>query len=267
MIKNDIQFDELVFEALSLPFSGWDFSILGNRWKTNEPYWNYPSLARQHMQSIHSMLDLDTGGGELLSSLAPFPPQAWATESYPPNIPVAKQRLQPYGVQVISEYTDDAIPLPASSLDLVLDRHGSYSERELLRLLKPGGIFLTEQVGGENCFRLNELLQDEPDFMYSYWTKDLITRQLREAGFELLDVQEDFPRQNLLILVRWCFICGSSPGRWQILAWINIATGYSPSTRVSRHRVHCRCMITAYWYWRANRGKFGGYGCPPYKLN
>lgn len=139
------------------------------------------------------MLDQDTGGGELLSSLAPFPPHTWATESYPPNIPAAKDRLDRLGVTVIDDYSDTAIPLPNASLDLVLNRHGSYSERELMRLLKPGGIFLTEQVGGQNCIHLNELLQDMVEFEYFYWTKDFISRRLQDAGFQLLTVREEFP--------------------------------------------------------------------------
>ena len=195
---NESQFNELITSALSLPFSGWDFSILGDRWKINEPSWDYPALARQRMRAVQSMIDLDTGGGELFSSFAPFPPHTWATESYPPNISVASQRLEPLGVQVISEYTDHAIPLPNASLDLVLDRHGSYSEIELLRLLKPGGIFLTEQVGGQNCIRLNELLQDKVEFQYSYWTKKMITRQLTKAGFELFTVEEEFPQAEFV---------------------------------------------------------------------
>ena len=186
-------FDALIQEALILPFSGWDFSFLGDRWKTNEPSWDYPSLARSHMPGITSMIDLDTGDGELFSALAPFPPHTWATESYPPNIPMAKNRLEPLGVKVISDYSDASIPLPSSSLDLVLNRHGSYSERELMRLLKPGGIFLTEQVGGQNDLHLNELLQEKVEFEYSYWTKDLITRQLIDMGFELLTLKEEFP--------------------------------------------------------------------------
>jgi SAM-dependent methyltransferase len=145
------------------------------------------------MQGISSMLDQDTGGGELLSSLAPFPAHTWATESYPPNILVAKNRLKPLGVQVISDYTISSIPLSDSSLDLILNRHGGYSEPELLRLLRPGGTFLTQQVGGQNCIRLNELLQEKVDFMYSYWTKDVITNRLVDAGFQLLNVQEEFP--------------------------------------------------------------------------
>jgi SAM-dependent methyltransferase len=186
-------FEELIQDGLTLPFSGWDFSILSGRWKTNEPSWNYPVLARRNMQGIISMLDQDTGGGELLSSLAPFPPHIWATESFSPNIPVARARLEPLGVTVIHDYTDAAIPLPDASFDLVLNRHGSYSERELRRLLKPGGIFLTEQVGGENDILLNELLQEKVEFIYSYWTKVYITRRLIDAGFDLHTVQEEFP--------------------------------------------------------------------------
>jgi SAM-dependent methyltransferase len=192
-MNDPLTFDQLIQDGLSLPFFGWDFSLIADRWKTNEPSWDYPAVARNRMQEISSMLDLDTGGGELFSSLAPFPPSTWATESYPPNIPVARSRLEPLGVKVISNYSDAAIPLPDASLDLVLDRHGSYSETELIRLLKSGGSFITEQVGGQNDIRLNELLQEKVEFEYSYWTKDLITRRLKKAGFELLNVLEEFP--------------------------------------------------------------------------
>jgi len=192
-MSNLKSFNDLIQDALAYPFSGWDFSFLGDRWKTNEPSWDYPTLARNHMRGITSMLDLDTGGGELLSTLTPFPLHIWATESYAPNVPVARGHLEPLGVQVISNYSDTAIPLPDAGLDLVLNRHGSYSEEELLRLLKPGGIFLTEQVGGQNDIRLNELLRDRVEFEYYYWTKDLITHRLTNAGFELLTVEEEFP--------------------------------------------------------------------------
>jgi SAM-dependent methyltransferase len=214
MIKTGDQFNQLIQEALSLPFSGWDFTSFGDRWKTSEPSWDYPALARSRMRGIQSMLELDTGGGELFSSLAPFPPHTWATESYQPNILIARQRLEPLGVQVISDYSDASIPLPDSSLDLVLDRHGSYSEAELMRLLRPGGIFLTEQVGGQNCFRLNELLQDKPEFQYSYWTKELITRQLCVAGFELLNLQEEFPLAEFADIGMLVFYLRTIP--WQV---------------------------------------------------
>jgi len=190
MIKT---FDDLIQDGLSLPISDWDFSIIKDRSKSTSPSWNYRTLAHKHMRGITSMLDQDTGGGEVLSALSPLPLNTWATESYPPNIRVAKNRLEPLGVKVISDYADSSIPLPDSSLDLILNRHGGYSEPELIRLLKPGGIFLTQQVGGQNCIHLNELLQTKVDFMYSYWTKDLITSRLQNAGFTLLTTKEEFP--------------------------------------------------------------------------
>ena len=186
-------FDDLIHEALTLPFSGWDFSVIASRWRTTPPSWDYQALAHSRAQGIASMLDQDTGGGEVLASLQPLPVHTWACENYPPNVPVAKSRLEPLGVQVISDYTISSIPLPASSLDLILNRHGGYGESELYRLLKPGGIFLTQQVGGSNNIRLNELIQDQAKFRYSYWTKNVITRLLNDAGFELITVMEDFP--------------------------------------------------------------------------
>ena len=214
MLANPTNFDQLIQEAQTLSFSGWDFSVLGDRWKTSEPSWDYPHLARMHILGSHSMIDLDTGGGELFSSFAPFPPRTWATESYPPNIPVAKKRLEPLGIQVISDYLDEAIPLPDSSLDLVLDRHGSYAEAELMRLLRPGGIFLTEQVGGQNCIQINQRLQDKVEFQYAYWTKTHITDQLQAAGFELLNVQEEFPPGEFTDIAALVFYLRIIP--WQV---------------------------------------------------
>ncbi len=192
-MHSHLSFDELIHEGLTLPFSGWDFSIMADRWKTTPPSWDYLALARNRMHGTTSMLDQDTGGGEVLSSLAPFPGHTWASENYLPNIPIAKARLEPLGVQLISDYTISSIPLPSSSLDLILNRHGGYCESELYRLLKPGGFFLTQQVGGCNNIYLNELIQDRVEFEYSYWTKNVIARLLSDAGFELITVKEDFP--------------------------------------------------------------------------
>lgn len=40
---------------------------------------------------------MGTGGGEFLAGLQPLPPHTCATEGYPPNIPIAQQRLKRLG--------------------------------------------------------------------------------------------------------------------------------------------------------------------------
>ncbi len=193
---NDPQFDQLLREALAIDFFGWDFSVIGERWTTTPLPWDYLTLVKARLPGVRSLLDLGTGGGELLASLGPLPPETWATEGYAPNVPVARQRLDPLGVQVVSDYADEALPFPNNCLDLVINRHESFDAREVFRVLKPGAYFITQQVGGQDNFRLNELLQDKPEFEFSFWTLDYITRLLRAAGFEVTRAEEYFPENT-----------------------------------------------------------------------
>ncbi len=76
---------------------------------------------------------------------------------------------------------DENLPFPDGSFDLVINRHESYSPAELKRILKPGGCFLTQQVGAAIIFLLNERLQDEPCLEYAGWNLQTARKQLEDA--------------------------------------------------------------------------------------
>jgi SAM-dependent methyltransferase len=132
------------------PFEGWDFAYLSTRMLEDEPPWRYPDLARAALASAADALDIATGGGEMLASLAPFSGRVRAVEGYGPNLPVAQRRLGPLGVEVFEGSTRLGMPFADASFDLVLNRHGGFRPVEMARILKPGGVFLTQQVGGDN---------------------------------------------------------------------------------------------------------------------
>jgi hypothetical protein len=44
-----------IFEALTLPFSGWDFSLIHDRWQQAQTAWDYAALARQRMLGVQCM--------------------------------------------------------------------------------------------------------------------------------------------------------------------------------------------------------------------
>ena len=132
------------------PFAGWDFSYLDGRMAEARPPWSYPDLARSAVAQAHDVLDIATGGGEVFSSFAPFPGRATAVEGYAPNLPVARARLEPLGVQVHQANTASGMPFADAAFDLILNRHGGFRPMEMHRVLKPGGVFLTQQVGGDN---------------------------------------------------------------------------------------------------------------------
>jgi SAM-dependent methyltransferase len=213
------------------PFSGWDFRWLEGKF-TEEPLpWDYLALARERLHGIQGLLDMDTGGGEIFSALAPFPPFTCATEMYAPNIPLARARLEPLGVKLVVPEDDMALPFGESSFELVLNRHGGYQPGEIFRILKPGGRFLTQQVGGENQIRLNQLLQDEVRFMYSYWTCGFAEQQLRENGFEILLVREAHPAARFYSLSAVVYLL-------RIISWQ--VEDFEPASYLERlYRIYC----------------------------
>lgn len=58
---------------------------------------------------------------------------------------------------------DHRIPLPDASIELVLDRHESFDAAEVRRVLRPGGTFLTQQVGGANYREIERLFGVPPE--------------------------------------------------------------------------------------------------------
>jgi SAM-dependent methyltransferase len=186
------KFEQLVQEALVQDFSGWDFSWTHGRWHEEDPSWNYRQLVQTRIQETDSLLDLGTGGGEFLASLKNLPQHSYATESYPPNIPVARSRLEPLGIQVIATETERELPLPDHSLQLIINRHESYWVPELHRIIKPRGIFLTQQVGALDNIQINEFLGAPIESGSEEWSLDNEIRQLEQSGFAILHAEEKF---------------------------------------------------------------------------
>jgi len=195
---SDELFDFLVAEVES-HFSGWDFSHIAGREAEAPLRWSYISEALLRVRKSRAVLDMDTGGGEVFARFAPFPPVAYATEAYAPNISIARARLEPLGVQVVPLEGDEPRQLPFAddTFDLALNRHGYYWEPELYRILRPGGVFVTQQVGDRNDIGLRELL-GAPDAVANVEWADLAeaVANLEAAGFQVARQLEDIYPQR-----------------------------------------------------------------------
>jgi SAM-dependent methyltransferase len=205
----DRSFEQLLAEAERQPFTGWDFSFIRDRWHEGALTWNYAALVRERAAGVARALDLGTGGGEFLASLAPLPPETKATEAYPPNVEVARRHLAPLGVEVVavSGAPDNVhtapgdgigtLPFPEAHFPLVIDRHESYYPTEVYRILQPGGAFITQQVGGMHNADLNRLL-GAPAGTDPRWTLAFATGQLEQVGFHVVEAREEFPETVFL---------------------------------------------------------------------
>jgi SAM-dependent methyltransferase len=170
------------------PFEGWDFSYLKDRMVEAEPPWSYLVLARTAVAGAHDILDVATGGGEIFASLAPFPGRATAVEGHAPNVAVARARLNPLGVSVFRGSTRTGMPFVDAAFDLVLNRHGGFRPAEMHRILKPGGLILTQQVGGDNLADLVEAFGAR--LVRPEHTRARVREELVTLGFEVRVARE-----------------------------------------------------------------------------
>jgi len=173
------------------PFRGWDFSYLEGRLLEGQPRWDYLARAAELMGRSSAALDMGTGGGERLLELREhWPGKVVATEDHPPNYKLAKERLEPLGVQVESVPLtgDGPLPFADEAFDLVLNRHSGLNCAEVARVLAPRGVFLTQQIHGLWAQDLLAEFGVEPQWPGS--TPSYYVPRLKRAGLTVEKLEE-----------------------------------------------------------------------------
>lgn len=172
---------------------GWDFSHISGRHEESPLPWSYREIILGRLTPGMKLLDMDTGGGEFLLSLNHPHKNTAAIEAYPPNAKLCREVLLPLGVDFREAAADGPLPFEDRSFDIVLNRHGSFNPSEIRRVLKPDGLFITQQVGADNDRALVEALFDAPPpIPYPDQHLSIIKDRFERAGFSALDAQECF---------------------------------------------------------------------------
>lgn len=172
---------------------GWDFSHIDGRYTEQDDLpWDYRETILRYLKRDMRLLDIDTGGGEFLLSLNHPCENTAATEGYPPNVELCKQVLLPLGIDFRPGDGKEKLPFEDGSFDMVINRHGDFNAADIHRILKPGGIFVTQQVGAENDRELVELLCGKRELPFPEQYLQITSQKFRNAGFEILEGQEAF---------------------------------------------------------------------------
>ena len=172
---------------------GWDFSHIDGRYTEQDDLpWDYRAVIEKYLRPDMKLMDIDTGGGEFLLSLNHPYENTAAMENYPPNVELCKEVLLPLGVDFRSGDGKGKLPFDDGSFDMVIDRHGDFNAEEIARVLKPGGLFITQQVGAENDRELVTLLCGETEMPFPEQYLTLSSRKFEEAGFQILRGEEHF---------------------------------------------------------------------------
>ncbi|MBD5104419.1 MAG: class I SAM-dependent methyltransferase [Ruminococcaceae bacterium] len=172
---------------------GWDFSHIHGRYEEeNDLPWDYEKLVRSYLKSNLNIMDYDTGGGEFLLSLNHPYDKTSATEGYPPNVKLCEEKLLPLGISFKECSNQSEIPFKDETFDLIINRHGSFDAAELFRLLRPDGIFITEQVGEDNDRDLVETVLPGTAKPFPHMNLAEQCRIFENAGFQIVQAEEAY---------------------------------------------------------------------------
>jgi SAM-dependent methyltransferase len=109
-------------------------------------------------------------------------------------VPIAKATLEPLGVRVVEieggQQEDAPLPFEDAFFELIINRHEFYDSREVCRILQPGGVFITQQVGQRNNENLQMIfgtIEEDEDFA---WNLTTCRTLLEQAGFTIIEAKE-----------------------------------------------------------------------------
>jgi SAM-dependent methyltransferase len=206
-------FYEYLTKEFDAQFSGWDFSYVKGRMIEDELQWNYKNIVEKWFNGKEYLLDMHTGGGELLSSLSNLPKKVYATEGYEPNIPIAEKRLKDKNIILKPLTNVNEIPFENDYFDIIINSHGSYDINELKRTLRKDGLFITQQVGGLNGIDINMALETKT-MDYVEWCLIKNIEMFQNSEMEIIEYNEHIGKMKFIDMGAIVFYLKCIP--WQI---------------------------------------------------
>jgi SAM-dependent methyltransferase len=109
-----------------------------------------------------------------------------------PNVELCRKTLLPFGIDFRPCDNPADIPFEDESFDMIINRHGDFNAKELARLLKKGGIFVTEQVGEDNDRDLVEQVLPNTKRPFPHLNLKEQKKVFEDAGFEIMEGEEAY---------------------------------------------------------------------------
>lgn len=191
----DRDFAALIAEAEGASVDGWGFAWLDGRATEERPSWGYARRLVPRVSAAHAVLDIQTGGAEVLAEVldrAPARPAiVAATESWGPNLAIAHRNLAARNGSVLEVRDDAPLPFRASAFDLVVSRHPVVTRwDEIARVLAPDGGYFAQHIGSGSNRALTEFMMGSRPVSGARSTAKAVA-DAAAHGLEVVDVREE----------------------------------------------------------------------------
>lgn len=136
--------------------NGWNFSSMNV--VSENIGWNFYEEVVRHTRSSNLLLDIGTGGGESILSIAEEALLLVGIDLAQGMIETAQHNLQATGGHSNVRFLHmdaEELAFPDHFFNVVSSRHSGFSASEVFRVLAQGGIFLTQQVSEHDKLNLS----------------------------------------------------------------------------------------------------------------
>jgi SAM-dependent methyltransferase len=167
---------------------GWDFSRV--HIERAPVLWEYVDVVRPYLKPTDRVLDIGTGGGEIFFSLAPFFGEGFGVDLNPAMVETAQRNKSAMSIDNISlkRMEGNDLRFDADEFDVVLLRHLRVYVSEIVRVLRPGGYFITQMVGKRSSLNLLDAFGWTPASFGPDWWQSVaeLADQFRVHGCHII---------------------------------------------------------------------------------
>lgn len=187
--------------------NGWDFSRL--QVKTKGETWDFTHEVLQRCRPNDLVLDIGTGGGEAVLQIASHVRLLVGIDHSGAMIQRAQENVVSSSHRNVRFFQMDASALsfPDGFFDMVTSRHAPFDPYEIARVLKPGGVFLSQQVSERDkyalkcCFGRGQCYGEDDGALREKYRRDLQLAGL-EVEVREYDAEEYYQSvEDLLFLL------------------------------------------------------------------
>lgn len=127
---------------------------------------DFYELVKKRLRGDEVVLDTGTAEGNHFLRLAPYIKKGVGVDLEPGMIKLAKQNKKKYKIKNILFRIMDAnkLEFPEAVFDVVTNKHSSINFQEVYRILKKGGLFITQQVHETDKLNLKRAFGRGQDF-------------------------------------------------------------------------------------------------------
>ncbi|GIO25193.1 class I SAM-dependent methyltransferase [Oceanobacillus sp. J11TS1] len=164
--------------------NGWDFSKVKSF--SEGISWDFYEEVIKKCESKDILLDIGTGGGESVLKISPSLLLLIGIDLSNGMIKTAQSNLKESNVSNVKffQMSSEDLQFPNGFFDTISNRHAPFSSKEVFKVLKSKGYFLTQQVSEADKLNIKEAFGRGQAFNQSDGKlKEHYIRELTNAGF------------------------------------------------------------------------------------